>query len=173
MSDDDTVGTDQDLLDEQSYDALTLNDIESFGRRAQTREKCGQRFGETQISSAVSRLVCNRLQLGTDCVFAPAQIGHAMAQLVERQKIFLVGCEQALDALLQAAEITLKRRFATFCRIGVTCGLHPAVELVLDEAGILKQFEDLSPHDRVEPILADRATTANRSRCRAAPLRIQ
>ena len=156
MSDDDTVGTDQDLLDEQSYDALTLNDIESFGRRAQTREKCGQRFGETQISSAVGRLVCNRLQLGTDCVFAPAQIGHAMAQLVERQKIFLVGCEQALDALLQAAEITLKRRFATLCRIGVTCGLHPAVELVLDEAGILKQFEDLGPHDRVEPILADR-----------------
>jgi len=71
MSDDDTVVTDQDLLDEQSYDALTLNDIESSGRRAQTREKCGQRFGETQISSAVSRLVCNRLQLGTDCVFAP------------------------------------------------------------------------------------------------------
>ena len=63
MSDDDTVVTDQDLLDEQSYDALTLNDIESFGRRAQTREKCGQRFGETQISSAVGRLVCNRLQL--------------------------------------------------------------------------------------------------------------
>src|SRR6516225_5750174 len=77
MSDDDTVVTDQDLLDEQSYDALTLNDIESFGRRAQTREKCGQRFGETQISSAVGRLVCNRLQLGTDCVFAPAQIGYA------------------------------------------------------------------------------------------------
>ena len=33
MSDDDPVVTDQDLLDEQSYDALTLNDIESFGRR--------------------------------------------------------------------------------------------------------------------------------------------
>jgi hypothetical protein len=86
-----------------------------------------------------------------------------VAQLVEQQKIFLVGCEQALDALLQAAEITLKRRFATPCRIGVTCGLHPPVELVLDEAGILKQFEDLGPHNRIEPILADRATTANRS----------
>jgi len=45
MSDDDTVVTDQDLLDEQSYDALTLDGIESFGRRAQTREKRGQRFG--------------------------------------------------------------------------------------------------------------------------------
>ena len=93
-----------------------------------------------------------------------------MAQLVEQQKIFLVGCEQALHALLQAAEITLKRRFATLSRIGVTCGLHPAVELVLDEAGILKQFEDRGPHDRVEPILADRPTTANRSLGAGLPL---
>lgn len=59
MSDNDAFVTDQDLLDEQSYDALPLDDIESFGRRAQTREKCGQRFGKTQIGSAVVRLVCN------------------------------------------------------------------------------------------------------------------
>jgi hypothetical protein len=80
-----------------------------------------------------------------------------------RQKIFLVGGEQTLDALLQAAEITLKRHFSTFCRVGVTRRLQPAVELVLDQAGILKQFEDLGPDNRVEPILADRATMANRS----------
>jgi hypothetical protein len=64
---------------------------------------------------------------------------------------------------LQAAEITLKRHFSTFCRVGVTRRLQPAVELVLDQAGILKQFEDLGPDNRVEPILADRATMANRS----------
>jgi hypothetical protein len=80
------------------------------------REKCGQRFGEMQISSAVGRLVCNRPQLGTDCVLAPAQIGRAMGQLVESQEIFLVGNEQAIDALLRATEMTLRRRFATLCR---------------------------------------------------------
>jgi hypothetical protein len=99
MSDDDPVVTDQDLLDEQSYHALTLDDVESFGRGTQTSEKCGQRFSETQIGSAVGRLVRDRLQLGADCVLAPPQIGHAVAQLVERQKIFLVGGEQTLDAL--------------------------------------------------------------------------
>jgi hypothetical protein len=67
-------------------------------------------------------------------------------------KIFLVGGEQALDALLQATEIMQTGRCATLCRIGVTYGLQPAVELVLDDAGILKQFADLGPHDRVEPI---------------------
>src|SRR5215471_8827810 len=163
MSDDDPVVTDQDLLDEQSYHALALDDVERFGRRAQTGEKCGQRFSETQISSAVGRPVRDRLQLRADCVLAPTQIGHAVAQLVERQKILLVGCEQALDILLQAPEITLKRRFSTFCRIDVACHLQPTVELVLDEAGILKQFEDLGPYNLVEQILADRTTMANRS----------
>jgi hypothetical protein len=38
--------------------------------------------------------------------------------------------------------------FATLCRIGVTCGLQPAIELVLDGAEILKQFEDLGPRPR-------------------------
>jgi hypothetical protein len=159
MFDDDPVVTDQDLLDEQSYHALTLDSVERFGRRAWTSEKCSQRFSETQIGSAVGRLVRDRLQLGADCVLAPTQIGHAVAQLVERQKIFLVGGEQALDALLQAAEITLKRRFSTFCRIGVACRLHPAAELVLDEAGILKQFEDLGPDNRVA---AAESSTADR-----------
>jgi hypothetical protein len=37
-----------------------------------------------------------------------------VAQLVERQKVFLVGGEQALDALLQTGEIAPKRIFATF-----------------------------------------------------------
>jgi|SRR6516164_1174363 len=67
MSDDDFVVADEDFLDEQSYDALTLDDIKGVGR-AQTLEKCGQCFGDTRISNAVGRLVCNRLQLGTDCV---------------------------------------------------------------------------------------------------------
>ena len=128
MANDDPVIADQDLLDEQPYHALTLDYVKSCGRRAQTGEKRGQRFGKTQISDAVGCLVCNRLQLGADCILAPTQLGHAVAQLVERQKVFLVGGEQALDALLQAGEIAQKRIFSTFCRIGVACGLQSAVE---------------------------------------------
>jgi len=63
VPDDDSVVADQDLLDQQSDHALTLDYVESFGRRAQTGEKRGQRFSETQIGGAVGRLVCDRLQL--------------------------------------------------------------------------------------------------------------
>src|ERR1700738_611278 len=72
MPDDDFVVADQDLLDQQSDDALTLDYVESFGGRAQTGEKRGQRFSETQIGGAVGRLVCDRLQLGAGRVLADA-----------------------------------------------------------------------------------------------------
>src|SRR5882757_3386471 len=70
VPDDDSVVADQDLLDQQSDHALTLDYVESFGRRAQTGEKRGQRFSETQIGGAVGRLVCDRLQLGAGRVGA-------------------------------------------------------------------------------------------------------
>src|SRR6266404_2401364 len=62
VPDDDFVVADQDLLDQQSGHALTLDYVESFGGRAQTGEKRGQRFSETQIGGAVGRLAaidCN------------------------------------------------------------------------------------------------------------------
>src|SRR6266404_1004811 len=105
VPDDDSVVADQDLLDQQSNHALTLDYVESFGRRAQAGEKRGQRFSETQIGGAVGGLPCDRLELGAGRVLAPTQLGHAVAQRVERQKVFLVGGEQTLDALLQTGEI--------------------------------------------------------------------
>src|ERR1700730_10365932 len=87
MPDDDFVVADQDLLDQQSDDALTLDYVESFGRRAQAGEKRGQRFSETQIGGAVGRMVCDRLQLGAGRVLAPTQLGHTVAQLIERKKV--------------------------------------------------------------------------------------
>src|ERR1700680_1356229 len=125
VPDNDSVVADQDLLDEQPDPALTFDYVESFGRRAQTGEKRGQRFSETQIGGAVGRLVCDRLQLGAGRVLAPTQLGHAVAQLIERKKVFLVGSEEARDALLQTSEIAPKPIFATLCRIGVAGGGAP------------------------------------------------
>src|SRR4029077_3120853 len=163
MPDDDSVVADQDLLDQQSNHALTFDYVESFGRRAQTGEKRGQRFSETQIAGAVGRLVCDRLQLGAGRVLAPTQLGHAVAQLIERKKVFLVGGEQARHALLQTSEIAPKPIFATLCRIGVACGLQSAVQLALDQAGLFEHLDDLAPCDPMEKILADRAVVEKRS----------
>src|SRR6266478_6591676 len=134
---DDSIVADRDLLDEQSGHTLPLDYVEGFSRRAQAGEKRGQRFSETQIGGAVGGLHCDRLELGAGRVLAPTQLGHAVAQLIERKKVFLVGGEEARDALLQTSEIAPKPIFATLCRIGVAGGLQPAVELALDQAGLL------------------------------------
>src|SRR5438445_10779062 len=85
VPDDDFVVADQDLLDQQSGHALTLDYVESFGGRAQTGEKRGQRFSETQIGGAVGRLVCDRLQLGAGRVLAPAQLGRSEERRVGKE----------------------------------------------------------------------------------------
>src|SRR5437870_10622903 len=93
VPDDDSVVADQDLLDQQSDHALTLDYVESFRGQAQPGEKRGQHFSETQIGGAVGRLICDRLQLNAGRVLTPTQLGHAVAQLIERKKVFLVGGE--------------------------------------------------------------------------------
>ena len=65
--------------------------------------------------------------------------------------------------LFCTGKIAPKPIFATLCRIGVACGLQPAVELALDQAGLFEQLDDLGPRDPIEKILADRAAVANRS----------
>src|SRR5258708_21740952 len=95
VPDDDFVVADQDLLDQQSDHALTLDYVERFGRRAQTGEKRGQWFSETQIGGPDRRLACDRLQLGAGRAFAPTQPGPAVAQLIQRKKVFLLGGEEA------------------------------------------------------------------------------
>ena len=47
------VVADQDLLDQQSDDALPLDYVEGFGRGAQTGEKREKCLSETQIDGAV------------------------------------------------------------------------------------------------------------------------
>jgi hypothetical protein len=83
VPDNDAVVADRDFLNEQSNHALTLDYIESFGRRAQTGEKHGQCFSETQISGSVGRLPCDRLEFGAGGELAATQLGHAVAQLVQ------------------------------------------------------------------------------------------
>jgi hypothetical protein len=63
---------------------------------------------------------------------------------------------------LQTSEIAPKSIFATLCRISVACGLQPAVELALDQAGLFEQLDDLGPCDPIEKILADRAASYRR-----------
>jgi hypothetical protein len=66
----DVVVADEDLLDDEPYDALSLSHIERIGGNAQPREKRGECFCKTQEIGAIIGLICNRLRFGAQCLFA-------------------------------------------------------------------------------------------------------
>ena len=75
VADHDRVIADEHLLDEQTYEALPLKDVQRVRRHPQPRKKCRERFREAQIRRSLSRLIGDRLQLGAQRLLALAQRG--------------------------------------------------------------------------------------------------
>ena len=103
---------------------------------------------------AIVGLIGDRLQFGTQRLFALPQSGHSLAQLFERQQIFLIGSEYSLDAIAdtdRALAAELCSRF--LCWVGGTRGQQTTVEFLLDQCGVLKQSDDFAPDDLIEQIL--------------------
>jgi hypothetical protein len=106
-------------------------------------------------------LIDYRLQFSAVRLFAPPQVRHAFAQFVQREKTFLIGGEQSVDAFTNAGEIASEGVFTAFGRIRLACGGEPSVDFVLDESGIFEQSHDFRPHHLVEKILTHWAIVAN------------
>ena len=143
----------QDLLDNQADDPLPLLNVEGVGGATQLGEECREGLSETQIDGAIVDLIEDRLQFRLQGVLALPQFRHASPQLVERQKLFLIGGQQAVDAFAGTRHLSVKDVFPLPCWIGRSCRRQPPVELVLDQAGILQQSDDFSPHNPIEEIL--------------------
>ena len=89
-------------------------------------------------------MVFDRLQFRETSLFASPQIRHSVAQLFKREKAFLIGREQALDAISTTREIATQRFFPALGRIGLSCGLEPAIELFLYETWLFEQARNRS-----------------------------
>jgi hypothetical protein len=63
VADYDCVLANQDLLDDQTHDALTLCDVKGAGIPSKPDEKRCERLGQTQERVAIVCLIGNRLQL--------------------------------------------------------------------------------------------------------------
>lgn len=157
MSDHDTVVANQNLLDDQTHDALPFNDIERIGGTAQSSQEGREGFGQTQQSGPIIGLVGDRLQFGAQRLFPVAQRRHAIAQLFERYELFLIGVDHPFDALANTSQLPLDTLFALLCGIGGARRGKPAIEFLLDQRRVLQQSDDLVPDDLIEQILAHEA----------------
>jgi len=78
MPDDDGVVADEDVLDDEAHDSLALNDVKGVGGAAQTAEERRESLGKAQKLCAIGSLNSDRLQLGTQPLFALPQQRHAL-----------------------------------------------------------------------------------------------
>src|SRR5258708_13911802 len=101
------------------------------------------------------------MQFGVVGLFAPPQVRHALAQFVQREKAFLIGGEQALDALADANEIAAETLLTAFGRVGFSRRCEPSVALVMHEVRIFELPHLFRPNNPVPQILTHGAAVPN------------
>jgi hypothetical protein len=163
MANHDAVVADENVLDDEAHDALALDDVKRVGSATQSGEKRRESFGEAQERSPVCRLVGDRLQLATQCLFALPKRRHALAQLLERQELLLVGDEESFDAFANAGEFAVQALLALLGRIRCARCSETPVKFLLDQRRVLEQADHLCPDDLVEQILPHHAVIAHRT----------
>src|SRR6266536_2249795 len=153
VADHDRVIADEHLLDDQSHEALPLENVERIGGYAQPNEKCRERLRQAQVGCSLTSLLGDRLQLDAQRLLALAQWRHPLSQVLQRQKILLIGSEHPLDALAHSEQIPLHRLFALLRGIGGTSRVEPTIEFLLNQGRIFEQPNDLGPDDLIQQIL--------------------
>jgi hypothetical protein len=113
----DVVVAQEDLAHDEPHDLLALLDRELVGVRRQARAERVERFGELEVGLCVVQLGVERVQLGTERRLASAEVGHAGAELLERDQLFLVAVDQPPERVLCAREArwSASRRWLAGC----------------------------------------------------------
>jgi hypothetical protein len=162
MANDDGVVGHQNLLDQQTDDALALINIKCTGIGAQAREEGGQGLGQTQHGGAVGDLIDDGLQFRSQALLALPQFGHAATQVVQRQEIFLVGGYQPFHVLADPCQFALQPLLAPAGRLGFPAGRQAAIEFGGDQARVFKEAHHLGPDHLVKQVLTDRTVVTER-----------
>ena len=109
------------------------------------------------------QLGVERVQLGAEGRLALAQLGHAGAEFLERDQLFLVAVDQSPQRVLRAREVALEPVAAVAGGVLGAERLEPPVDLGLDQLGVLQQREHLGPDRLVDLVDANGASGADAS----------
>jgi len=88
---------DEDVFDEQAQDPLPFGHGRGGGLVTQSGEEVLQVVGELEVDLPVGELAVEGVELVAQARLARTQLGHAGAQLVERDQLLLVGADEAGD----------------------------------------------------------------------------
>jgi hypothetical protein len=158
--DDDGVGPNLDLFDDQPDHALPIGHPEGLRGIMELREKAFEVLGERHVRVGVEELGLQGGELRLDGRLALAQGRHPRPELVERDQLLLVGFDQARHRGPDPGEF-LGRDVALDVAnvVGAQLG-EPAINLGPDQRGMGEQLNDLLPDERLHHVLPDRAIGA-------------
>jgi hypothetical protein len=132
------VSADEDFADDESQDSLLAGDVELVEAVGETAEEAVDRVGELEVGGGVVQLGVEAVELGLQGGLARAQGGHPVAELIERDQLFLVGLDQSGGGLLGAGEVAFERLAAARCGVLGSERGEPPVDLGAHQRGVLE-----------------------------------
>ena len=155
VSDGDLVGSDEDVLDEQSEHPLALVHRGDLGVGVELSEKTLQIGGEGKVGLAVGELGIESMNLVAQVGFSRAQVGHPGAQFVDSNQLLAVGLDHAGDRGGRLGQRGVEAFTLSRNGIGGAGGVESLVDLGADELWVGQQPGEVIPHDLVEVVGAD------------------
>ena len=148
------------LFGQEPEHALAIDHGQSVGRLVELVEKPFEALGQRRLGLGVDQLRFERGQLGCSRRLPLSQGGHARAQFLQREEIFLIRLEEPRarptdpgQRLDQALALGGHRLLGAQRR-------QSALDFLADQRGILQQADDFVPDEGVQRILAHGAVRA-------------
>src|SRR5712691_10622926 len=173
VADGDLLGADEDVLDEQSQDALAFFGGGGAGVSAELGEEAFEVVGEPEVGVAVGELGVQGADLGAQARFAGAQGGHAGAELVDGDQLLLECFDHGADRCGGPGEREFQLRALAGDRVGGAGVLQARADLGADQGGVGEQRRDVVPDDGVKVVGADGLAVADPAAFVAVVIRSQ
>ena len=152
MADGDVIVAEEDLAHDEPDDLLALLDRELLGVGREAGAERVECFGQLEVGLGLVELGVERVELGAEGRFALAELGHAGAEFLERDELFLVAVDHASQRVLRARVVALEPFAAVAGWVLGTERREPSLDLGLDQLGVLQEREYLCP-DRLVDVL--------------------
>ncbi|MEU9244428.1 hypothetical protein [Streptomyces sp. NPDC048385] len=173
VPDGDLLGADQDVLDEEPQDALTLGNLGAFCVVAELGEEAFEVVGELEVGIAVGDLCVQSGELTAQVTLPGTQIGHPGAELVEGDELLLERFDHAGDRRGGLGQARLDLAAPTGGGVGRAGAFQPVVDLGPDQVRVGDHADDVVPDDGVEVVGADGLVGADPAALVAVVVRTQ
>src|SRR6478752_3620194 len=161
VADGDVLWSDEDVLDQQSEDALAFGDGGGVGGAAELAEEAGQVLGEFEAGTAVRGLRVDGLDLVAQVGFSGPEVGHPGAELVDGDELLGERGDHPGDGGGGLGQRRPESLAFGDGRVGGAGGGQAFVDLGGDQRGVGDQRGDVVPDDLVEVVGPDRGVAAD------------